>query len=145
MIDTLRLATCSVLEEVQSAGLARNRQSWLSLQPRLSILPSVHAAAQEAPWLQKLFADLQMSPQPIVMMEDNQGAIALVKNPVSHSKTKHIDIRFHFVREALKNGVIKVKYCPTEKMLADLFTKPIPRSSFESIRRSPGVANLGEL
>ena len=46
----------------------------------------------------------------ITLMEDNQGAIAIAKNPVTHSRTKHIDIRFHFVREAVQSGVVELKY-----------------------------------
>ena len=97
------------------------------------------AAAQEVAWLQKVLLDLQMSSQPIVMMEDNQGAIALANNPIAHSRTKHIDIRFHFIREAQKNGLIQIKYCPTEEMLADLLTKPLPRNSFEILRQFLGM------
>ena len=62
---------------------------------------ALSAAAQEAAWLQKTC-------RYIVMMEDNQGGIALVKNTVAHSRTKHINIRFHFIREAQENGLIKV-------------------------------------
>ena len=57
-----------------------------------------------------------MSSQPIVMMEDNQGAIALAKYPIAHLRTKHIDIHFHFIREVQENGLIQIKYCPAEEM-----------------------------
>ena len=73
------------------------------------------------------------------MMEDNQGAIALAKNPIAHSRTKHIDIRFHFIREARENGLIQIKYCPTEEMLADLLTKPLPRISFKKLCQFLGM------
>ncbi len=71
------------------------------------------------------------------MMEDNQGAIALVKNPIGHSRTKHIDIRFHFVREAHENGLINLKYCPTEEV-----TKPLPNVLFETLRLLLGMEQL---
>jgi len=57
--------------------------------------------------------------------EDNQSAIAIAKNPVSHARTKHIDVKFHFVREALSDGSIKLTYCLTEQMVADVLIKPI--------------------
>ena len=103
---------------------------------------ALSAATQEAAWLQKLLLDLRMRSQPMVMMEDNQGAIALAKNPIGHSRTKHIDIRFHFIREAQENGLIQVRYCPTDEMLADLLTKPLPRSSFQRLRKCLGMEQL---
>ena len=96
-------------------------------------------AAQEAAWLQKLLTDLQIPPKPIVIKEDNQGAIALARNPIAHSRTKHIDIRFHFIREAQEEGIIDTVYCPTSEMVADLLTKPIPRGQFEKLRTLMGM------
>ena len=80
-----------------------------------------------------------MSSQPNMMMVDKQGAIELAKNPIAHSRTKHIDIRFHFIREVQENGLIQIKYCPTEEMLADLLTKPLPINSFEKLRQFLGM------
>jgi len=61
----------------------------------------------------------------LTVYEDNQGAIALAKNPEFHKRTKHIDIRYHFVREKVEDGQVVLEYCPTQEMLADLMTKPI--------------------
>ena len=96
---------------------------------------ALNLAAQDAIWLLKLLMELKVPPQPITLMEDNQGTIALTKNPVTHSLTrmKHIDIRFHFVHEALEKDVIKIKYCPIEEMVADLLTKPLPKGLFEKL------------
>lgn len=73
---------------------ASKKQPVVALSTAESEYIALSAAKQEAAWLQKLFSDLQMPLQPIVMMEDNQGAIALARNPVAHSRTKHIDIRY---------------------------------------------------
>ena len=82
---------------------------------------------QEAVWFRRLLVDLKgNSVGPTVMMEDNQGMIAMARNPVSHARTKHIDIRYHYVREAVQNQkVINLNYCPTKNMTADILTKPL--------------------
>ena len=101
-------------------------------------------AAQEAAWLLKLLTDLQIPKEPIIIMEDNQGAIALARNPIAHSQTKHIDIHFHFIREAQEEGMIDIVYCPTSEMVADLFTKPLPRGQFEKLRSLMGMEELAD-
>ena len=120
--------------------LAGGAVSWLSKKQAVVALSTSEAeyvalslAAQEAAWLQKLFTDLQIHTKPIVIKEDSQGAIALARNPIAHSRTKHIDIRFHFIRKAHEEGIIDIVYCPTSEMVTDLLTKPIPRGQFEKL------------
>ena len=67
-------------------------------------------------------------------MEDNQGAIAMAKNPIGHKRTKHIDIRYHFVRGLTHSKIIEVTYCSTKEMIAEIFTKPLIRGQFEHLR-----------
>lgn len=59
-----------------------------------------------------------------IIYEDNQGTIALAKNPVSRQRCKHIEIKYHFVRSTVNNGKVCLEYCPTDQMVADLMTKP---------------------
>ena len=73
--------------------------------------------------------------------EDNQGTIALSKNPKYHARTKHIDIKFHFIREKIKNCEIKLEYCPSEDMIADMLTKPLGRVKYKRFRDLMGVTN----
>ena len=60
-------------------------------------------------------------------MTDSQGGQALAKNAVYHSRTKHIDIQHHFVREKVDNEDVKIVYCPTEEMIADVLTKGLSK------------------
>ena len=81
-------------------------------------------AAKEAIFLKNLLNELGYSAEEAVTLNiNNQGAEKLVSNPVFHKRTKHIDIRFHHVREIFKQKEICLQYCPTEHMVADIFTK----------------------
>ena len=84
-------------------------------------------ATKEAIWLRTLLAELEFKQDTTVIFEDNQSCIALAKNPVHHARTKHIDIRHHFIREKLEQSEIDVRYISTDRMLADMFMKALPR------------------
>ena len=62
-----------------------------------------------------------------VVYEDNQGTIALVKNPVCRQRCKHVDIKYHFIRSTIKEGKMTLVYCPTDEMIADAMTKPVSK------------------
>jgi len=79
---------------------------------------------------------------PTVIQADNQGAIAISKNPCKHERTKHFDIRHHFVREKVLSGEVSLKYCPTTEMVADILTKALPRIKFEKFRREAGITHI---
>jgi hypothetical protein len=82
------------------------------------------AHAAETIWLQYLLKDLRIYKyEPTILLCDNQGAISLAKNPIHHTKIKHVDIQLHFIRDYIEKGTINVKYHPTKDMLADLMTK----------------------
>ena len=70
---------------------------------------------------------------------DNTSAINISKNPVQHSRTKHIDIRHHFIRDLVEEGSIVLEYVSTEHQKADIFTKPLDHLRFLSLRKSIGV------
>lgn len=74
-----------------------------------------------------------------VILEDNQGAIAIASNPVNNSRTKHIDILYHYICECVQNGQIQLQHCPTNDMKADILTKPLARKRFEYLRREIGL------
>ena len=73
------------------------------------------------------------------IFEDNQGAIALAKNPELHKRTKHIDIRYHFVREKVEDSQVVLEYVSTLNMLGDIMTKPIPAAQFSTLRAKLGI------
>ena len=122
--------------------------SWRSKKQRTVALSSTEAeymalseAIQEAVWLKAFTSELgeEVSDGALTVFEDNQGAIALAKNPEFHKRTKHIDIRYHFVREKVEEGQVVLKYCPTQDMLADIMTKPITAAQFDTLRTKLGI------
>lgn len=82
-------------------------------------------AAKECVWLKSLMASMGVPQGNVVIYEDNQACILLTKNPQHHSRTKHIQIHFHGVREYVANGEMVFTYIPTKQQLADMFTKGV--------------------
>ena len=75
----------------------------------------------------------------VPLLCDNQSAIKISLNPVQHSKTKHIDIRHHFIREHIKRGDIQVHFINTEEQLAHIFTKPLDEARFRELRHELNI------
>ena len=91
--------------------------------------------------LRQLNTDLQGNQsEPTILYEDNQAAICLSKNPQCHGRSKHIDIRYHFIREQVNNQNIELKYCPTNNTIADMLTKGLGKETFEKLRTLAGLS-----
>ena len=84
-------------------------------------------ATQEALVLRQLLRALSEQTCPISINVDNQGALALAKNPVFHKHTKHISLRFHFIRDHINKGALSLKYVSSADNIADAFTNPISK------------------
>ena len=143
-IDTRRSTSGYVFK------LGKSTVSWSSQKQATGAKPSTEAecvalssAAQEAVWLRRLMDDLhQKVDEPTIIFEDNQGAIEMAKNPKNHKRTKHIDICHHFVRERVMLNEIKVIYCPTEDMVANVMIKGLPKHTFEKLRNLLGLYDI---
>lgn len=128
----------------------KNLITWGSQKQRTVALSSCEAelmaattAAQQALWLRSLIGELTgLEPKPVTLFVDNKSAIALIKNPVFHGRNKHIDTRFHFIRECVENGQITVEYVGTSEQRADILTKALVRIKFAEMRELLGVKNL---
>jgi hypothetical protein len=91
--------------------------------------------AQECVYLTQLLNGMTVNGcQKIKISVDNQGAISLSKNPVNRQRSKHIDIKYHFVRDLYTKGVLDITYCPTEDMVADVLTKPPTKFKLEKFK-----------
>ena len=89
-----------------------------------------HAAA-ETVWLRRLISYFDCSfDDATIVHADNLSAIALSKNPLYHSRSKHIDVQYHYVRECVENGLISLVHIGTGEMVADMLTKGLARPKF---------------
>ena len=122
--------------------VAESSISWSSKKQATVVTSSVETeyivlanATTEAIWLHTLLIELDFPLTMATMIyADNQGCIALANNPVSHSHTKHIDIRHYFIQKCIKRREIRLNYISTKDMLADIFTKALPCEAFERFR-----------
>ena len=100
-------------------------------------------AAKEAIWFRNFLSEIYGPiTTPITVNSDNQSAIALAKDDRFHARTKHIDIRYHFIRYVIEEGKIRLTYCPTEDMTADIFTKALPSAKAKHFAASMGLAKV---
>lgn len=97
---------------------------------------SLASALQECLYLEQLFKGIDSYQyKQTKVYEDNQGTIALAKNPVNRQRCKHIDIKYHFIREVVNTRKIILEYCPTDQMLEDLMTKPATKLKLRSLMK----------
>ena len=119
------------------------KQQCVSLSTTESELVALSTATQEAIWLKKLLHDFHAgSDRPMLLYEDNQSALCLAKSSKGHGRAKHVDVKYFFVRDMIQSNKIVVEYCPTDNMLADIFTKGIPSERFVRLRTLLGVKTL---
>lgn len=124
--------------------------TWMSQKQRCVALSSCEAefmaataVACQAIWLKNLLTEVTgKDTGPVVLYIDNRSAIDLAKNPVFHGRSKHIDIRYHFIRECVERGEIVLKHVSSEKQHADVLTKSLTTFKFEKLRKLLGVKDL---
>src|SRR5579859_3800899 len=118
---------------------AAKKQPTVALSSMESEYMALTQAAKESIWIQRLIEELGIPIANVnVIYADNQGSIALAKNPEYHARTKHIDIQHHFVRECVENGSIILQYVPTNEMAADAMTKGLTRDLLRYLRSLMG-------
>ena len=124
--------------------------SWSSKKQQIVTLSTTEAefvaaasCACQAIWLRRLLEELhyhQQGPTPLYC--DSSLAIKLSKNPVLHGRSKHIDVRYHFLRDLTKDETIDLIYCRSEDQVADILTKPLKLAIFVKLRRLLGVCSM---
>ena len=93
-------------------------------------------------WLQNQLLDYGIIETKTPLLLDSTSAISIIQNPVQFSRTKHIEIRYHFIRDCFEKGKIEVKYVPTANQIADVFTKPLDPTAFQKLVSMLGMLNF---
>lgn len=123
--------------------------SWMSQRQRIVALSTTVAeyiavsdATKEAIWLRRLLQSVGEDEESILIFVDNQGTIKLIKNPEFHKRTKHIEVRYHFIRQKYEDGIINIQYVPSSDQLADILTKALPKETFQKHRTKMKMEDL---
>ena len=93
-------------------------------------------------WMKNQLQDYGLALTKILILCDNTSAIAIANNPVQHTRTKHIDIRYHLLCEHVMSGTVELHFVPTDQQIADIFTKPLDESTFSRLVGELGMLNL---
>jgi hypothetical protein len=126
--------------------LGRSLVSWASKKQNSVALSTAeaeyivagHCCAQLL-WMRQTLRDYGYKLRKVPFLCDNESAIRMADNPVEHSHTKHIDIRYHFLRVHQERGDITIAYVSTHNQLADIFTKPLDEKTFSKLRNELNV------
>ena len=103
-------------------------------------------ASREAVWLRKLISGLFGEKLETTIIHcDNRSCIKLTENPVFHDRSKHIDLKYHYIRDMVHRNVIKLKYIATDDQVADILTKSLQLAKFALFRGKLGVAKNASL
>ena len=119
------------------------KQSSISLPIAEAEYIVVASCCTQVIWMKQILEDLLVKYEdPIGIHCDNTSAINISKNLVMHSKTKHILIKYIFLREKVSQKMVKLEYIDMKEQIADIFTKPLPKDTFEHLRNNLGVISL---
>jgi hypothetical protein len=118
---------------------ASKKQNSIALSPaEAKYIAAGHCFAQLL-WMRQTPRDYGYKLSKFPLLCDNESAIRMADNPVEHSRTKHIDIQYHFLRDHHQKGDIEITYVNTQNQLADIFTKPLDEKTFSKLRNELNI------
>ena len=119
------------------------KQSSVSLSTSEAEYTALSLTIQEGKWIHRLLCEILTAAgyakPKLVIQEDNQSCIKMTKNPVNHGRAKHIDMKYHHIRDEIKRGEVKVDYCETSVMLADILTKALHGPRHKDMTAALGI------
>ena len=146
-IKTDRKSTSGTCQFIGSALVSWNnkKQNSVALSTAEAEYISAGSCCAQILWMKQQLSDYGIVLDHIPIKCDNTSAINISKNPVLHSRTKHIEIRHHFIRDHVLKGDFVLEFVDTKNQLADIFTKPLSKDTFYNIRRELGLIDVSDL
>ena len=120
------------------------KQTCIALSMMEAEFVALSVTVQEGVWLKRFVDHLRVTPSSniLTIFTDSQASISYSKDPKFHSKAKHIDIKYHYVKDMVAQGGVNLKYIPTHEMIADPLTKVVNRETFDRHVKSLGLRRL---
>ena len=118
------------------------KQNYVSLSTAEAKYIAIGGCCTQLLWMKKLLHDYKIPQDIMCVFYDNTSVINLSKNPIQHSKSKHIEIRYHFIRDLVEDKVVCLEFIYTDNQKADIFTKPLDGPWFESLHKTIGVGTI---
>ncbi|KAK6153453.1 hypothetical protein DH2020_013092 [Rehmannia glutinosa] len=133
--------TCQMLENRLVSWFSKKQNS-IATSTQIEEYIVAGSCCAQVLWMRQQLRDYEIEEKEIPIMCDNTSAIAITQNHVLHSRTKHIDVRYHFIRDHVEKKDITLEYISNDKQLADIFTKPLCESRFEDRKHELGLFEL---
>nr|GEW88946.1 hypothetical protein [Tanacetum cinerariifolium] len=141
-VDTLMVEKCKLDEDKKGNSLIRHITVSAAISTTEAEYIALSGCCAQILWMRSQLTDYGLGFNKISMYCDNKSVIALCCNNVQHSRSKHIDIKYHFIKEHVENGVIELYFVNTEYQLADLFTKALGRNRMEFLINKLGMRSF---
>jgi uncharacterized beta-barrel protein YwiB (DUF1934 family) len=118
---------------------ASNKQNSVALSATKAEYIAVGHCCAQLLWMRQTLRDYSYKLSKVPLLCDNKSVIRMADNPIEHIRTKHIDIRYHFLRDHQQKGDIKITYVSTHNQLADIITKPLYEKTFSKLRNELNI------
>jgi hypothetical protein len=146
VVDRKSTSGCCFTLGFSMVSKCRRKQSSVALSTAEVEYIALNVAVREAVWLCKLLTNLfdhEMDPTTIHC--DNQSCVKLSENLVFHDRSKHIEIKYHYIRDMVQRNTVHVQYLPTHEQIANIFTKPLAKIMFKYFRERLGLVENASL
>jgi hypothetical protein len=132
--------TCQFLGRSLVSWASKKQNSVALSTAEVGYIVAGHCCAQLL-WMRQTLRDYGYRLNKVPLLCDNESAIRMADNPIEHNRTKHINIRYHFLRDHQQNEDIEIAYVSTHNQLADIFTKPLDEKTFSKLRNELNILN----